>query len=215
MGKTKALYISGARRVYESTEKELIIAQYDSPCPLRRGGAPDKYPIEEEERDTMNAKGGRTSFLALVLAALFISAFPSVLAITHTERGYKETTVTLMTANATASGPANHDLDVADTDYVIVNVTCNYTDTREYGQNSAPAYHYFNVTVTYQSSTQYDDENVTTYERPDSGTTYLEVSFQVVESTTLYVYEYVSATLTGPEHQDFDEDWYNWTVTLI
>ncbi|MCJ2563788.1 MAG: hypothetical protein LN417_06840 [Candidatus Thermoplasmatota archaeon] len=160
-------------------------------------------------------KPTRLSLLALVIATLCISVLPSVQATDHTERGYEDTEVFTTSVNATATGPSNHGLDVAVADNVIVNVTCNYTDNRTSPVNSAPAFHYFNVTVTYQSESRYDDENVTTYYTADSGTTYLEVSFQVVEITNLYVYEYVNVALTGTMCQDFDEDWHNWTVTLF
>jgi len=160
-------------------------------------------------------KPARLSLLALVIATLCISVLPSVQATDHTEWGYEDTDVYTISVTATATGPSNHSLDVVDADNVIVNVTCDYVDHRTLPINSAPAFHYFNVTVTYQSESRYDDENVTTYYLPDSGTTYLEVSFQVVEITTLYVYEYVNVALTGTMYQDFKEDWHNWTVTLF
>lgn len=180
----------------------------------RRGGAPNKYPNEKEERKMMDYKTRRTSFLVLVLATLCISVFPSVEAADYTERGYEETDVFVTSATANATGPSNHSLDVEDDDNVIVNVTCNYTDYRIYGAWANPATHYYNVTVTHQSNTEYDDETVITRDRNDSGTTYLEVSFEVYENTAMYIYEYVNVTLSG-EYQDYDEDWHNWTVTLI
>ena len=156
---------------------------------------------------------GRIPLAALVLATLCISVFPSVEATDYTERGYETTTVQTTSVSASATGPQNHNLDVEDDDNVIVNVTCTITDYRIYGAWANRATHYYNVTVTYQSNTEYDDETVVTRDRNDSGTTYLEVSFQVDQSTTMYIYEYVNVTLIG-EYQDFDEDWHNWTVTL-
>ncbi len=179
-----------------------------------RGGAPNKYPNEREERKMMDYKTRRTSLLVLVIATLCISVFPSVEATDYTERGYEETEVWLTRVEANAFGPQNHNLDVNDHDNVIVNVTCNYIDHRTIPIASNPAWHYYNLTVTYQSNTEYDDENVTTHSRADDGTTYLEVSFEVYESTTMYIYEYVSVTIIG-FYEDFDEDWHNWTVTLV
>ncbi|MFQ6129071.1 MAG: hypothetical protein ACE5QW_09245 [Thermoplasmata archaeon] len=162
----------------------------------------------------MDQKKGRVSFFALILATLCISVFPCVEATDYTERGTEDTYVHVDYVEADADGPENHSLDVDPDDNVIVNVTCTFTDYRIYGAWANRATHYYNVTVTYQSNTEYDDETVVTRDRNDSGTTYLEVSFQVYENTAMYIYEYVNVTLIG-EYQDFDEDWHNWTVTLI
>ncbi|TET89928.1 MAG: hypothetical protein E3J35_08435 [Methanomassiliicoccales archaeon] len=170
--------------------------------------------MKKEERKKMKHEIGRIPLAALVLATLCISVLPSVEATDYTERGYEATTVNMDTVTADATGPQNHNLDVEDDDNVIVNVTCNYNDTRIYGALDNRGIHYYNVSVTYQSNTEYDDETVITHDVGDSGTTYLEVSFQVDQSTTMYIYEYVSVTLVG-EHQAFDQAWYNWTVTLI
>lgn len=162
----------------------------------------------------MDCRIGRVPFLVLVLATLCISVFPSIEARDYTEYGQEKTWVdTVSRVTARAYGPLSHSLDVDPDDNVIVNVTCSYSDNRTNGAWANRAIHYYNVTVTYQSETKYDDETVITRDRDDTGQTYLEVSFQVDPGPTMYIYEYVNVTLMG-EYQDFDQDWYNWTVTL-